>query len=118
MQHPRFKAASASLGHNVFIVGGTKHEGYQEEQFKISYTTEIIHDGVSFFVQKNQRKAKHGDSLWHSFGPHPLFPIDSHCMVNFQGTYSSKHAHYMFSWKTNPNFQKKAKTIIPSFKSL
>ena len=91
MQHPRFKAASASLGHNVFIVGGTKHEGYKGEQFKISYTTEIIHDGVSFFVQKNQRKARHGDSLWHSFGPHPLFPIDSHCMVNFQGTYSSNY---------------------------
>ena len=88
LQHPRFKAASASLGHNVFIVGGTKHEGYQGEQFKISYTTELIHDGVSSFDQKNQRKAIHGNSLWHSFGPHPLFPIDSHCMVNFQGTYS------------------------------
>ena len=110
LQHPRFKAASASLGHNVFIVGGTKHEGYQGEQFKISYTTEIIHDGVSFFVQKNQRKARHGNSLWHSFGPHPIFPIDSHCMVNFQGTYLSKRAtsaHHIFSWKTNPNFQKK-----------
>ena len=86
MQHPRFKAASASLGHNVLIVGGTKHEGYQGEKFNISYTTEIIHDGVSFY-QKGQRKARHGNSQWHSFGPSPLFPIDSHCMVNFQGTY-------------------------------
>ena len=95
MQHPRFKAASASLGHNVFIVGGTKHEDYQGKQFKVSDTTEIIHDGVSSFGQKNQRKARHGEGLWRSFGLHTLFPIDSHCMVNFQGTYLSKCAHHM-----------------------
>ena len=108
MQHPRFKAASASLGHNVFIVGGIKHEGYQGEQFKISYTTEIIHDGVSFH-QKNERKATHGNSLWHSFGPHPIFPIDSHCMVNFQGISNPNYwpAQCKTKWKTKSECSEK-----------
>ena len=83
MQHPRFKAASASLGHNAFIVGGT---GVDEMAKPIDSgnTTEIIHDGVSLY-QKNQREAAHGNSLWHRFGPTTPVPFDSHCMVNFQG---------------------------------
>ena len=89
MQHPRFKAASASLGHNAFIVGGTG-VNTMAKPTDIGNTTEIIHDGVSFY-QKNQRKATHGNSLWHRFGPTTPVPFDSHCMVNFQGISSPNY---------------------------
>ena len=85
MQNPRFKAASASLGHNAFIVGGTStNVNTMAKPTDSGNTTEIIHDGVSFY-EKNQRKATHGNSLWQRFGPATPVPFDSHCMVNFQG---------------------------------
>ena len=68
-------------------------------------TTEIIHDGVSFH-QKNQRKASHGNSLWHRFGPTTPVPVDSHCMVNFQGIYLTKNIDQLnvcFHEKLNMN---------------
>ena len=108
MQHPRFKAASASLGHNAFIVGGTLKDIYGKVTGS-GKTTEVIQDGVTFY-QKNQRKATHGTNGWHKFGPTTPVPFDSHCMVNFQGIYLIKTIDLLnacFHEKLNLNVQKK-----------
>ena len=103
MYYPRFKAASASLGHNAFIVGGTGVMNTMATE--TGNTTEIIHDGVSFY-EKNQRKATHGNSLWQRFGPTTPVPFDSHCMVNFQGISNPNLLNACVHEKLNLNVQK------------